>query len=407
MPLAPQQQQSTPHHIDPIDLQQLSDHKAVKYTQELIRKRSVTPEDAGCQAWLQNKLEALDFTVERYQSHGVSNLIAERKGQTDTRFAFAGHTDVVPASEPHLWKVPPFDAEIVAEELIGRGAVDMKSGLAVMMAAMEDVIAEGYQPKMSWQWLITSDEEGEAEFGTRTIVEKLQSRQSMPEYCLVGEPTSDSKSGDVIKIGRRGAISGKMVVRGKQGHVAYAGHSRNAIHLASVIINALEQMRWDKGSDDFPGTSLQVTYVNSGDFTDNIVPGRCEVYFNVRYSHRFTLTEIEKKVMDCLHSVPLTQIALEQLDIEWERHCQPYFTQDNKSSSLVAMAERAVHNVTSYYPRLSTSGGTSDGRFIASDDCQVLELGLPNRSIHQVNERAKLVDIYQLYHIYKQLLKQF
>ncbi|RLV58214.1 succinyl-diaminopimelate desuccinylase [Parashewanella curva] len=407
MPLATPLQPQSGNQLSSLELSQLAEHKAIKYTQELIRKRSVTPEDAGCQTWLQEKLEALGFTVERFQDHDVSNLIAERKGQSDTRFAFAGHTDVVPASEPHLWQVPPFDAEIVDETLIGRGAVDMKSALAVMMAAMEDVLAEGYQPKTCWQWLITSDEEGEAEYGTRTIVEKLLGRQAMPEYCLVGEPTSDNISGDVIKIGRRGAISGKMVVRGKQGHVAYAGHSRNAIHLASVIINALEEMVWDKGSDDFPGTSLQVTYVNSGDFTDNIVPGRCEICFNVRYSHRYTLAQIEQKIMDCLQKLPISNKSLKQLEIEWERHCLPYFTKNEQASSLIAMAERAVHRVTSCYPRLSTSGGTSDGRFIASEHCQVLELGLPNRTIHQVNERAKLQDIYQLYLIYVSLLKQF
>ncbi len=380
--------------------------KAVKYSQTLIKKRSVTPEDASCQPWLAKKLQKMGFTIELYKTQGVSNLIASF-GSAPTRFAFAGHTDVVPAPQPELWQVPPFDGEIVDDELIGRGAVDMKSALAVMVAAMEDVLASGYQPKTCWQFLVTSDEEGEAEFGTRTIVERLIQDDSLPDYCVVGEPTSDRNTGDVIKVGRRGAVSATIIVNGKQGHVAYAGYAENAVHLASTIVNTLEKTTWDEGCDDFPGTGLQVTYINSGAFTDNIIPGRCEICFNVRYSHRYSLADIQEKIMNRLMALPLSEAALQSLDIKWERHCQPYFTQDKKQDSLIAKAELAIHSVTGIFPRLSTSGGTSDGRFLASDTTQVLELGLPNKTIHQVNERSKLADIHHLYHIYCELLRQF
>ncbi|MGB0892770.1 MAG: succinyl-diaminopimelate desuccinylase [Parashewanella sp.] len=388
------------------DFQTFADHKAVKYAQYLIRKPSVTPEDAGCQAWFAQKLQKLDFEVQCYEVEGVSNLIAHR-GSCDKTFAFAGHTDVVPACESHLWQVPPFDAEIVNGELIGRGAVDMKTSLAVMLAAMEDVLDAGFQPKTSWQFLLTSDEEGEAEFGTRTIVDHLASQNRLPDYCLVGEPTSDRVSGDMVKIGRRGAISGKLFIRGKQGHVAYAGHTKNAIHIASMVVYALEQLTWDVGSDDFPGTSLQVTYINSGNFTDNIVPGRCEICFNIRYSHRYSLSDIQQRIQQLLSELDLPDAVLSQFEIQWERHCPPYFNQDNKTDSLVSKAESAIHQVTGSYPRLSTSGGTSDGRFLASEKTQILELGLPNKTIHQVNERAKLEDIHSLYQIYKAVLLQF
>ncbi len=192
--------------------------KAVKYSQALIKKRSVTPEDAGCQRWLARKLQKMGFSIELYKTQGVSNLIGSL-GHSPTRFAFAGHTDVVPALQPELWQVPPFDGEIVGDELIGRGSVDMKSALAVMIAAMEDVLASGYQPRTCWQFLVTSDEEGEAQYGTKTIFERLIKSDSVPDYCVVGEPTSDKITGDVIKIGRRGSVSATLEVKGKQGHV--------------------------------------------------------------------------------------------------------------------------------------------------------------------------------------------
>ena len=385
---------------------ELPSHKSVYYAQALIQKRSITPDDAHCQTWIASKLEKLGFDTEHYQTNGVSNLIATR-GNAGKIFAFAGHTDVVPAGELERWDVNPFDAEIRDDVLFGRGAVDMKTSLAAMLAAMEDVIKTGFQPKTKWQFLLTSDEEGEAEFGTKTIVQRLRQQKQLPDYCLVGEPTSEHQTGDVIKIGRRGAISGKLVVLGKQGHVAYAGKSRNAIHLASEIIYALEQIKWDEGSNDFPGTSLQVTHINSGDFTDNIVPGKCEICFNIRFSHRYELVDIQQKVQQQLASLPLSQEVITYLTIDWQRHCTPYFTHNVEGISLISVAEAAINKVTGVYPRLSTSGGTSDGRFLSSNHTQVLDLGLPNKTIHQVNERIAVEEIYKLYEIYKQILLSF
>ena len=385
---------------------ELNSHKAIRYAQTLIQKKSITPDDAGCQTWIANKLKQIGFEIESYQTNGVSNLIASR-GKSNKIFAYAGHTDVVPAANIELWDVDPFAAAIQNGMLIGRGAVDMKTSLAAMLAAMEDVIAGGHKSKTQWQMLLTSDEEGEAEFGTKTIVEKLTQEQRLPDYCLVGEPTSEAVTGDVIKVGRRGAISGKLVVQGKQGHVAYAGISRNAIHLASEIIYALEHIQWDTGSNDFPGTSLQVTYINSGDFTDNIIPGKCEICFNVRFSHRHQLPDIQQSVQQQIASLPLSKDVIEHLKIEWDRYCAPYFTHDIEEYSLISTVELAINQVSGIFPRLSTSGGTSDGRFLSSEKTQVLELGLPNKTIHQVNERTSLKEIHRLYLIYKQVLLNF
>ena len=381
-------------------------HNAVRYAQILIKKKSVTPDDAGCQVWLAQKLKKIGFSIDLYEQNGVLNLIAYR-GRKNKCFAFAGHTDVVPANEPELWSTPPYEANIKNGVLFGRGSVDMKTALAAMLAAMEDVLAEGYQPKTQWQFLLTSDEEGEAEYGTKTIVSKLIEQNMIPDYCLVGEPTSEIQTGDVIKVGRRGSISGELTVRGKQGHVAYAGVSRNAIHLASEIIYAIEHIEWDEGSEDLPGTTVQVTYINSGDFTDNIVPGKCEICFNVRFSHRYDLNDIKDKIMAKIQSLQISEQCLRNLSIEWNRYCSPYFICDTEHDSFVSIAETAINQIMGGVPRLSTSGGTSDGRFISSDKTQVLELGLPNKTIHQVNEHTKLTDIYQLYLIYKKILQCF
>ncbi len=397
----------TPRYdADVIENGELHTHKAVRYARALIKKRSVTPDDAGCQAWIAGKLNKIGFETERYQINGVSNLIAS-KGRYDKIFAYAGHTDVVPAPNTGLWDVNPFAAAVKNDMLIGRGAVDMKTSLAAMLAAAEDVIADGYQPKTQWQMLLTSDEEGEAQYGIKTIVERLIRQERLPDYCLVGEPTGESRTGDVIKVGRRGAISGRLVISGRQGHVAYAGISRNAIHLASEIIYALERIQWDTGSNDFPGTSLQVTYINSGDFTDNIVPGKCEIRFNIRFSHQYKLSDIQRDVLRRIASLPLSEEVTANLDIEWERHCPPYFTRNVEGDSLISVVESAINQVTGIFPRLSTSGGTSDGRFLSNDTTQVLELGLPNKTIHQVNERASLREIHQLYLIYRQVLLNF
>ncbi|CAM4118659.1 succinyl-diaminopimelate desuccinylase [Shewanella aquimarina] len=401
----PSQTNSSHASLNKANLNQadLSQHKAVRYCRELMRRPSITPEDAGCQRWLGAKLEAMGFVVSHYQDHGVSNLLASLD-ERPAQLALAGHTDVVPPGDLSRWQTPPFAATLVGETLIGRGAVDMKSGLAVMLAAVEDHIACHGLPKANWQFIVTSDEEGEAEFGTRALVERLAAAQRLPKYCVVAEPTADKQAGDVIKIGRRGAISARLQLKGKQGHVAYPKNAVNALHMAARVMQALEALSWDEGSDDFPGTSLQVTHVDSGSFTDNIVPGSCEICFNIRYSYRYSEAGIIERIQSCLDALALGKDAI---NLRWERGCTPYHTQENGQQSLIAQVEAAIFEVTASFPRLSTSGGTSDGRFLSSPQTQVIELGLPNHSIHQVNERVELAQIVRLYQIYRALLTRF
>ena len=383
-----------------------ADHKVVQYAQSLIRKVSVTPDDGGCQAWINEKLAALGFSIDCWQVEGVTNTIAIL-GQGSKRLAFAGHTDVVPPGALERWSHSPYAAVIVEGALIGRGAVDMKSGLAAMLAALENHIQEhGVPDDIQYQFLMTSDEEGPAESGTQEIVRKLRLWDLLPDYCVIAEPTATKVSGDAIRIGRRGAISGRVTLQGKQGHVAYPSDTCNAINLAAEVISLLQGLTWDSGCEDFPGTSLQVTWVNSGAFVDNLVPGCCELCFNVRFSHKYTLDEIKLRIENALdRQMEAWTDAFWQ--IEWDRYCEPYFTPAGLDDSLIARVERAVVKQTGQYPCLSSSGGTSDGRFLASDHTQVVELGLPNATIHQINEQAKLEDIVSLYQIYRNLLLEF
>ncbi|MCL1037189.1 succinyl-diaminopimelate desuccinylase [Shewanella submarina] len=389
-----------------ISYKALSDHKAVRYTQSLVGIPSVTPEDGGCQDWVNEKLAALGFSIDCWRVEGVTNTLAVL-GQGAKRLAFAGHTDVVSPGDIRRWRHNPFDAVINEGLLMGRGAVDMKSGLAVMLAALGSHVEQyGVPSALQYQFLMTSDEEGEAEFGTREIVEKLKLRDLVPDYCLIAEPTAARSSGDTIRIGRRGAISCRVRFSGKQGHVAYPGDTCNAVDLAAEAIAVLTSLPWDSGCDDFPGTSLQVTWINSGAFVDNLVPGECELCFNVRFSHRYSVNEIKQTIeLALFERLRGRQDTLWQL--EWDRYCEPYFTPAGLDDSLIAKVERAVLSETGKYPCLSSSGGTSDGRFLASDRTQVVELGLPNATIHQVNEHARLEDIVSLYQIYRKLLLEF
>lgn len=374
-------------------------HKSLAYSQALIRKASITPKDMGCQTWLAHKLTSLGFECVLFEVEGVSNLIASI-GQGTQTIAFAGHTDVVPPGDESKWTVDPFAAEVVGDELIGRGASDMKTGLAAMLAATERVLSSGNALTSRFMWLVTSDEEGEAEFGSAEICRWLERHDIELEMCIVGEPTAKNKTGDSVRVGRRGSLSAKLVVHGIQGHVAYPQYAENAVHKVSQSVQALLALDWDEGSEDFPGSNLQITYVNSGTFTDNIVPARCEVCFNVRYSSHYDeaaiLIKIEKKLKEQLH----------EYELSWERPCDPYLTCDTGQSSLISSIERAIHKNTGSFPLLSTSGGTSDGRFFAQYGAQVVELGVPNKTIHQVNERVALTDLYTLEDIYTDLLTE-
>lgn len=367
----------------------------------LLSIPSITPSDNGCQEYIQTTLEGLGFECRRFFSHGVSNLIA-RLGHGPTRVAFSGHTDVVPVGDKDAWLTDPFAGEIMGDEIVGRGVADMKGGIAAMLAAVEARAHTLDLSRFSVYFLITSDEEGEADFGTKEIMAYLKSQDELPHLCIVGEPTADKATGDVIKVGRRGAISADVIVSGKQGHVAYPQFAENAAHKVCELGKVLTSLTWDSGSCDFPGTSLQITGIDTGQWTDNIIPGRCTLSFNVRFSHKYSEQDVKNIVEQAL-----TQ-CIAGIEISWSRSCTPYFTSSrpHEGISLVKEVEQAVYQVTQRFPRLSTSGGTSDGRFIASESCQVIELGVPNSTIHQINERVKVADLQTLERLYTHLLKR-
>ena len=371
--------------------------RSILYSIELMARKSITPEDAGCQDWLTEKLTALGFLCHQFEVNGVKNLVAEI-GEGERVIAFAGHTDVVPPGPLEKWHSDPFEPVIMDNELIGRGAADMKTGVAAMLAASERVFKLSRHLKAKFMWFITSDEEGEAEFGSKEIKAWLDKRNLHVDCVIVGEPTAKLATGDTIKVGRRGAISGRIHVKGKQGHVAYPQYADNAIHKMAKVIDAINSIDFDGGSDDFPGTSLQITHIDSGDFTDNIVPANCSICFNIRYSHEYSMASLEALIQERVDAV------VENTNIQWERPCVPYFTHVDQQNSLIKSIEQAIIKNTGRFPVLSTAGGTSDGRFFASEHTQVVEVGVPNKTIHQVNERIHISDLVTLEDIFTDLL---
>ena len=374
--------------------------RSIYFAEVLMARASITPQDAGCQSYLIYKLEKLGFVCEKYTINGVSNLIA-RWGQGTSHFAFSGHTDVVPPGPLDKWKSPPFSPVISKNKLYGRGAADMKTGIAAMLAATERTIASLDKEKVSFWWLITSDEEGEAEWGSKWIAEYLASKNVQLDMCLVGEPSASASTGDTIKIGRRGSLSGTIHIAGKQGHVAYPKTAVNAIHKASNVINALTQYPFDKGSDDFPGTTLQITHMDTGSFTDNIVPSAVRIEFNVRYSWQFNQNSLAVLLRSIINSIDT------EAEVSFSRPCEAYLSKpkSNAEHCLIACVEKAIKGATGRYPVISTSGGTSDGRFFASEHTQVVEVGVPNTTIHQINEHIHVSDLLTLEDIYTDILK--
>ena len=374
--------------------------RSIYFAEVLMARASITPQDAGCQSYLIYKLEKLGFFCEKYTINGVSNLVA-RWGQGPIHFAFSGHTDVVPPGPLDKWKSPPFSPVISKNKLYGRGAADMKTGIAAMLAATERTIASLDKEKVSFWWLITSDEEGEAEWGSKWIAEYLASKNVQLDMCLVGEPSASASTGDTIKIGRRGSLSGTIHIAGKQGHVAYPKTAVNAIHKASNVINALTQHPFDEGSDDFPGTSLQITHMDTGSFTDNIVPGAVRIEFNVRYSWQFNQNSLSVLLRSIINSIDT------EAEVSFSRPCEAYLSKpkSNAEHCLIACVEKAIKSATGRYPIISTSGGTSDGRFFASEHTQVVEVGVPNTTIHQINEHIHVSDLLTLEDIYTDILK--
>ena len=368
--------------------------ETIQLTQELIRRDSVTPEDKGCQIMIADRLAPYDFHAEHMCFDDVDNLWL-RRGNKGPVLAFAGHTDVVPTGPVERWSHPPFEANIVDGMMYGRGTADMKGSIAAFITACERFVKKHPDHQGSIAFLITSDEEGPAVNGTVKVVETLQSRGEHIDWCLVGEPSSTDKVGDIVKNGRRGSLNGRLSVKGKQGHIAYPHLAENPIHLLSPALTELCSIEWDQGNEDFPPTSFQVSNINSGTGATNVIPGTAEVVFNFRYSTEVTHEELKQRV----HAI-LDKHAL-KYELNWELSGQPFRT---ASGQLLEAVQQAISDVTGYQTTLSTSGGTSDGRFIAPTGTQVIELGPLNATIHQIDECVATADLDTLSDIYERLL---
>jgi len=362
----------------------------------LIARPSVTPADQGCQALLCERLAAIGFSIEAMPHGEVQNFWA-RRGQSGPLLVFAGHTDVVPTGPTESWASDPFVPEIRDGYLYGRGAADMKSSLAAFITATEDFVSRHPDHNGAIGFLVTSDEEGPATDGTLQVIKTLQARSEHIDYCIVGEPTSQQVLGDMIKNGRRGSLNGRLRIKGQQGHVAYPQLAKNPIHLAAPAIAELILIEWDQGSDYFPATSFQISNIHAGTGANNVIPGQLDIEFNFRFSPAVTEPELRQKLETLLLKHGL------DFDIDWNLSGQPFITE---KGNLIAATQAAIQDITGLNTVLSTSGGTSDGRFIAPTGTQVVELGPSNATIHQINECVRVDDIEKLSQIYNRCLQR-
>ncbi|MDY7024795.1 MAG: succinyl-diaminopimelate desuccinylase [Pseudomonadota bacterium] len=379
----------------------------LEYTCDLIRRASVTPKDEGCQDFMIEKLEALGFEITRLPfgegDERVENFWAVYDGSksngsetTAPTLIFAGHTDVVPTGDLSAWDSDPFEPTMVNGELVGRGAADMKGSLAAMLACCERFIQQHPAFNGRIGFLITSDEEGPATYGTVKVVEWLQEQQQRIDYCIVGEPSSTATLGDVIKNGRRGSLNGYLRINGKQGHIAYPHLADNPIHRSSEALVKLVAEQWDQGNDYFPPTSFQISNMNSGTGATNVIPGHTEMVFNFRYSTETTADQLRERVAKILDGCDINY----QLD--WVHSGEPFLT---PAGELTDACASVIKKVTGTQATLSTTGGTSDGRFIAKLGCQLVELGPINKTIHQINERVDANSLDQLTEVYQGVLE--
>jgi len=363
---------------------------------DLISRDSTTPEDAGCQDLMIARLEAIGFKIERMRFDDVDNFWA-RRGKASPVLAFAGHTDVVPTGPIEKWDSHPFKPEIRDGQLYGRGAADMKGSLAAMVTAAERFIAAHPDHKGSIAFLITSDEEGPSINGTIKVIETLEARNEKMDYCLVGEPSSSKLAGDVIKNGRRGSLNAVLTVKGKQGHVAYPHLASNPVHLAAAAIAELATETWDNGNDSFPPTTFQVSNIHAGTGVTNVIPGELEVVFNFRFSTEQTDQGLRDRVTAMLNKHSF------EYSIEWTLSGHPFLTAEG---ALVNAARDAIKETNGIETELSTSGGTSDGRFIAPTGAQVLELGPLNATIHQINECVGIEELDTISNYYEKIMQK-
>ena len=362
---------------------------------DLMARHSVTPEDGGCQAHIQQLLTNAGFSSESLRFENVDNLWA-RIGTKSPLFVFAGHTDVVPTGPLTAWTHPPFEPTINDGKLYGRGASDMKTGIAAMVVAVTAFLKQNPNFNGSFAFLLTSDEEGPSLHGTKKVIEHLMQRGEKIDYCIVGEPSSDQTTGDQIRIGRRGSLHAKLTIKGKQGHVAHPHLAINPIHTGLSALHALTTECWDKGNEDFPATSLQISNVHAGTGASNVIPGTVEVDFNFRFSTAVTVDELKERTEAILnqHQVPH--------DIQWTVGAVPFLT---KKGKLITATQQAIQELTGFDTKLSTGGGTSDGRFIAPTGAELLELGVTHATAHQIDEHIPVADLEALTKIYQRILE--
>lgn len=370
-------------------------HPVITLAQALIQRESVTPEDAGCQHMMNERLSAIGFDIESLFFTDTLNTWA-RKGTQSPHFCFAGHTDVVPTGPEKNWQHPPFTGLIEDGLLHGRGAADMKGSLAAMIVATERFVTKHPDHKGSISFLITSDEEGPFINGTTRVIDTLEERGEKIDMCLVGEPSSRDVLGDVVKNGRRGSLTGFLTIKGVQGHVAYPHLAQNPIHLATPALTELSQTVWDMGNDFFPATSFQISNINGGTGAGNVIPGELEVQFNFRFSTEVTHQQLQQKVNSILQKHNLNY------ELNWIVNGLPFLTDHGP---LVDATVAAIKSVTGLTTQLETTGGTSDGRFIAQTGAKVIELGPRNATIHKVDECVSTDDLIALADIYEQILE--
>lgn len=368
----------------------------VSLTKALVERQSVTPQDAGCQALMQSILGPCGFVEETMVFADTTNLWSRRGAQSPV-FCFAGHTDVVPTGPVEKWKHPPFSCVEENGLLYGRGTADMKGSLAAMLVATERFVNDYPDHKGSIAFLITSDEEGPFINGTTKVIDTLEARNEKIDYCIVGEPSSTTITGDVVKNGRRGSLTGALTIRGKQGHVAYPHLVLNPIHAFAKALDELAHTTWDLGNAYFPPTSFQVSNIHAGTGASNVVPGELHANFNFRFSTEVTHTQLQARVIDILQKHNL------DFELDWIVNGQAFITE---SGALVDACQKSIKEHMGFTTQLSTAGGTSDGRFIAPTGAQLIELGPENSSIHQINECVSIDNLKHLVEIYYLILKK-
>jgi succinyl-diaminopimelate desuccinylase len=378
-------------------MSQIPSSKTLELTLDLMARNSVTPEDSGCQNVMMERLRSSGFDVEALRYGNVDNFWAKHGSGKGPVLCFAGHTDVVPTGPLEEWQSHPFTPTIRDGVLYGRGAADMKSGLAAMITATEEFVGRHPKHKGTIAYLITSDEEGPSVDGTKKVVETLVARKEKIDWCVVGEPSSEKQLGDTIKIGRRGSVSGRLTVHGVQGHVAYPHLAENPVHTLAPALAELTSRVWDQGNEHFQPTTFQVSNLNAGTGAPNVIPGELKARFNLRFGPVQTIPGLRETVEGILtrHKVRFT--------IEWYVSGEPFYT---PPGALSAAAVGAIQDITGVTPKLSTGGGTSDGRFIAPMGAQVVELGVTGATLHKVNENVRVQEIDQLHGIYLRLLER-